>query len=80
MLAAVVVALWGTISLYFLWRYLRFRKWVSIALMAMSMGWLAVGLDDFGIVDSQSPTHHVVAVLVGLLFWAMVLIVERSDR
>lgn len=80
MLPAIVIVLWATIAVYFLWRFFRFRKLPSLALSFMSAGWLLFGLERLIGGSAGSQVECGLAIGIGVFFWVTVVQVERSGR
>jgi len=75
---AAAIVLWGTIAVYFIHRYVQYRKLVSLMLAFMSAGWGLIAL--IGVVQFSYPWPSYLAVVLGSSVWYAIIRVERTGR
>lgn len=69
----IVVLQWAAVSAYFIRRFIRHRKLVSLSLAAMSLGWLAIGLGTV----APAIIFKSFAIVLGAFVWFSIWRVER---
>ena len=78
---ALIAFEWLTVCAYFIRRYVQHRKLVSIALAAMSLGWLLLGLSEsvFEPERLAAPLKGS-AIALGAFIWFAIWRVEKEGR
>lgn len=76
----LVVLLWAAVAGYFFRRWLQMRRLVSIALAAMALGWVYIGIEDALPDTFPSSPAKGLAIALGILLWYAIWRVERIDH
>ena len=69
---------WLAVSAYFIQRYLKHRRLVSLGLAAMACGWVLVALRST--LPVPDPWGTVSAAMLGVFVWYAIIRVERTGR
>jgi len=78
---AAILLEWGGVFIYFLRRFVKMRKVVSLALAGMSLGWLILGLGDISLRLSHGfEALKVLALGLGAFLWWSVWRVEKKGK
>lgn len=79
---AIILMQWGAIGGYFVWRFVRFKKLVSLTLALMSMGWMLVGVSKTLrlIVGNLDTWLKCASIVTGGVVWYAIVRVERTGR
>ena len=73
----LVVVEWATISGYFVRRFVKHKKPVSLCIAAMALGWVFLGLESRFV-----PSHllQAIAIALGVVVWYAIFHVEKRSR
>lgn len=73
-----LIAVYGAVAFFFLWRWTRHRRTPSIWIAGMASGWVLVAVFDLGVIE---PNPYALLRLVGLVIGILLLVsVVRAER